>query len=148
MPRESQTKVSKPNTRRRAFPPQNLLFDSALVRFTLMTPRLSLARRASIEDRLQNNSSSNPFHAFGCYSEQNGASTHCGKRTGTSNGRNSNAKRSTPSGPPAPSNTVRCTGPRCPRREGDRPSRDFDISSREQRRARQKTQTYQIRTVR
>jgi len=44
--------------------------------------------------------------------------------------------------------TVRCTGPRCPRREGDRASRDFDISSREQRRARQRTQTCQIRAVR
>src|SRR5882724_1034159 len=63
-PKESQIRFSRPNTRRREFPPQKLLFDSALVRFTLMTPRLSRARRASMEDRLQNNSSSNPPHSL------------------------------------------------------------------------------------
>ena len=81
------------------------------------------------------------------YRAQNEASTHCGKSAVTSNGRNSNAKGSARSGRSTPLHTVRCTGPRRPRREGDRASRDFDISSREQRRARQRTQTCQIRTV-
>src|SRR5437899_6525309 len=108
-PKESQIRFSRPNTRRREFPPQKLLFDSALVRFTLMTPRLSRARRAGMEDRLQNNGSSNPPHSFGCYREQNGVSTPHGKAAVTSNGRNSNAKRSALSGQATPSN-LPCDG--------------------------------------